>query len=910
MSLPSNHQHGNPQNGDSFPREPLAREPLHQPPNPDDLRRVPPATPACAEVRGMLRDFVDGDLTSEQVRHVEEHASCCRTCSIELARSEHEVLRLRSFFAVSAVREKAAPALRPDFAARLVERLVLDETSMVSAEAVARAVAAADAEREREQQEREQLEREQLEHGQQAAAGSIARRMGVAMAASDSLRGARVGPGVALFGAVVLLCVLVLVGGLLHDVATPQPVARLVVLEAASAFDLVGRPLAAGSGVGERQSLHVGPGGGARIDWHDLAAGPQPAATLQVRGEGLVRMQGGAPLLVNGRIDVATHRPVSIPLADGSQIDFGIGDYTVLAEVAGESFPDDPLPQGEGSLQDAPADLRVRVEVLSGAPATVVRATFGPTLVAAGQVGVYRPGAPVAVTSGGIAAAPPEAPPRSAPPTGGLSDQALLIGHVHERSGSPSSGAQIYFQFASAGSVQSGARVTGADGQFLVASDNTVDSDFAIVLALPAEIRRELGMLLPDAVQVVKNGNATQFATPLVFDFAAAVEGQVVDDLQQPRNDVQVVPCVVDELFAGLMPLDGARAVTAVDGRFRIERLPARLPPHQCLVLVFVREGLEPLMRAVPARGGVLANEPLGTVTMRRLRTIQLEGLFGSGSHVEILETVDAADNLLPDGSCLRRRIVHPNSQGKVPSYQAGFGRLWRRVGNGQPQYIQEMRLESIGGVPEFEPDGPIRLFSDVFRSVQPLVGTNLEMVSVYRHQRFQVVPPVDPAQSQVLRVRDSLFRAVAGAQVFAVDQAGGPGRAEVRFLGFTSPIGVLSLEPVRDDGDLVVLAPDGSVAFVAEPQQSGPQVIATVQATGRVLLHENLRPTDGSHSVMVKFERLDDTLNGLRPYAVRFASDLNGWEFTDLPPGVYRAFAHNQVHTLTVPPVGFVVLD
>ena len=33
-----------------------AREPLHQAPNPDDLRRQPPRSSECAVVRGMLRD--------------------------------------------------------------------------------------------------------------------------------------------------------------------------------------------------------------------------------------------------------------------------------------------------------------------------------------------------------------------------------------------------------------------------------------------------------------------------------------------------------------------------------------------------------------------------------------------------------------------------------------------------------------------------------------------------------------------------------------------------------------------------------------------------------------------------------------------------------------------------------------
>ncbi len=65
------------------------RPPLHQPPNPDDLRRAPPAGPACALVRGLLRDFADNDLGAAERTLVEEHVHVCFACSVELSRAEH-----------------------------------------------------------------------------------------------------------------------------------------------------------------------------------------------------------------------------------------------------------------------------------------------------------------------------------------------------------------------------------------------------------------------------------------------------------------------------------------------------------------------------------------------------------------------------------------------------------------------------------------------------------------------------------------------------------------------------------------------------------------------------------------------------------------------------------------------------
>ncbi len=69
-----------------------------QPGDPRDLRRYPPASDACLEIRARLRDFLDGELPSRQAASLERHVHECRSCALALSRAELEVLRLRKSF--------------------------------------------------------------------------------------------------------------------------------------------------------------------------------------------------------------------------------------------------------------------------------------------------------------------------------------------------------------------------------------------------------------------------------------------------------------------------------------------------------------------------------------------------------------------------------------------------------------------------------------------------------------------------------------------------------------------------------------------------------------------------------------------------------------------------------------------
>lgn len=859
-------------------------EPLHQPPNPADLRRAPPKTPACAQVRSWLRDFADNDLEPAHCRELEEHAHQCRRCAVELARAEHEVLQLRRVFA--ALRQ-GLPVLPDDFPARVVDRLVADEASLLSGEAGGQGA--------------DKLDRKAADTVGADTVASTSDRAAVLGGAGD--RRLQLTPGAWLVVAFGLMLLLGL-GVEFFDSANraPEGVARLVVVEASGTF-YRGRLLGAGEGLSEHQSLLVRAGGGARVNWHDRSPQPQPAATLQLHGKGEVRLEAGVPLVASGRVEIDTNRPVSIGMADGSRIDLGVGDYVIAAELFAD-FGENALPLGTDALQWAPADLEVNVEVVSGDPATVVRSKTGPTLIAMGQVGVYRGGGPMSVGfGGGLAASSTPQPGTRVEP--GIDDRAAIGGHAVDSVGLPSVGAEVLLSFRGPAGTQHGGAVTSSSGGFLVETVTACESDFAIVLAQPPTARRELGIFAPDAVQLLHQGQDAQLIAPLVFELAVPFLGEVRDDLNQTRAGVHLVPCLVDELFGTVLPL-GDRTVTAGDGSLRLDRLPARLPAHQRLVVLISHDGLEPVAIPIPTRGSAAANEQFGPLQVRRLRQVHLQNL-PPNSTVQVFEEIEG----LPPGTGVWRRTATTNWGGQVAVMSVGWGRMWLRAGSNANPMVRELLLHQAGPVPVYRPS-VWTPYTAVFRSLQPLPDSHAEVAGSYRHQQFVVAPQQGGAPgSQVLRVLDGLDRPVVGAQVFAVDDTGPRGGADVRFLGFTTQLGVSSLQAVANGGDVVVIGRDGTVVTVTNLQAAPMTVNATLPANGRVLLHDSLRPSP-PRLVAIRFEKLSGLSSGMAPVAVRFACEANNWEVGGLPPGEYRASLVGQpfVTTIDLPPDGFVVLQ
>ncbi|MBL9077995.1 MAG: zf-HC2 domain-containing protein [Planctomycetes bacterium] len=843
---------------------------MHQPPNPEDLRRAPPAGRECAWVRGLLRDFADGDLAAGEHRKVEEHVHACFACSVELSRAEHEVLRLRRGFARMAMEEQARGLRRrrPDFAARVVDAIVDATLPAVGDEAPAKGAGAAPLSA-------------PGEHGF-LARGQVAlvRHRRTLLLAFGLLLGAFVGLA-------------------MWVVSGEQQVDRnacLVVQSARDAFGDTGR-LFVGDGLGERGRLKVGRHGSAKVDWHDASQDSQPAATLAMSGEGRMRLEKGVPVLEAGSLTVETNRPVTIPVADGSEIELGVGTYTIVAEVSVAS--EDYQSQLLDPMSGAPADLRIQVEVLRGDDAQIVRPEVGPTLIAAGGIGIYQGNSTVAVVgggaqlaggdpvgvSGGSAAAGPAEPPK-------------LLASVYQRSGLPSVGTHVVAIYPTNGGTHFSFGISDAYGKVVMASEEPCLSSFAVLHALPQQLA--YGMVAPDAFPLVRDGANVRAEQSIVLDLAEPVRGQVVDVLDQPVLGVRVVPCIVDELLGHVYPVPVIAESSDDQGRFTVRRFAPNLPQHQHLALVLAHPEFSPLVVPVPVRGSANALLPMAPVVLKRLHSVVLD--FGV-PHADITLWEDI------EGLATRavwQRQFHADHHGKVWDAAVGEGLLWRVVGSGNNMAVTNTNIGFAGPFVTVGLGGSSPVGAQ-FRPLQNLPGTDLYLASSVRHQRIDT----STGGARALIARDSLGRVVANAQVFATSPTGPRGTVETRFLGLTSSQGMLTLGAFGGE-NLLVLGADGAFATVPQSQQSGLVLSAQLQPTGRVLLGETLRPgAAGATVVRMRFRRqFTDMPEGMEVVAERFASEATGWEVAGLVPGFYMVELGNVSLPVQVPPGGFAVLQ
>ncbi|MCC7397714.1 MAG: zf-HC2 domain-containing protein [Planctomycetes bacterium] len=854
-------------------------------------------------MRGWLRDAADGDLGPAETRAVEEHVHVCRACSIELSRAEHEVLRLRQAFRELGAGEPKLPA---GLGRRIVQRLVLDETSILPAATMAAARAEAEV---------------RLAAEARLRGGAEGRRPEWLARGGWMRRGWRGRGGAFLRSPLTqLVFMLVLLLGLGvgfavldEDGALPDRVSRLVVLDADDAFH-GGSRLSRGQNLGENQVLQVRRGGGALVEWSDATEFAQPAARLRLSGEGNVQLHNGVPQLVNGRVEVLTKRPVSLAMGDGSEIVLGIGQYVIEADLRVDGDFDLVRPPDSG-LSSRPDDLRVTVEVLQGDTAKVERVS-GPAFVQAGQIGLYQgSGALVVRQGGGFVATADNFEELRQPVNEEPLAEARLSGHVYESTGSPGVGTTVAMALSVGGQALSLGQVTGPDGSFSLATGASADSPFAIVLAAPASVRRDLGVITPEARVLTRQALDAQVSLPLVLENSVPVIGIVHDDLGQTVQGVQVLPCVVDELFGHVLCLTTERAFTDELGRFRIERLPSRLPPGQALVLLLLHAELETTVVAVPERGDEMAAVVLAPMVARHLQQVALHQLPPNTS-IEILEEVPG---LPPECAAWRRRAM-TNGQGRVELLSVGYGAMWLRlIGPGQAM-VRRLVLDDLSGVPRYAPVvGPWKPLTSVFSQLQAIpdsssdANVRIEVASSFRYQHF--LTGASPGSGRALHALDGFGVGVVAAEVFAVDPAGPRGAAQVRFLGFTSNSGALSIASRTSTEGLAIVGHDGGTAFVtpeALNASAAATVSVTVQRPGRVLVHQSLRPSPMApyRLVAVEFRREDASLPGIAPVFRRFASDVHAWEITDVPPGEYGAYINGVKHAIVVPPDGFVILQ
>jgi hypothetical protein len=836
-------------------------EPLHQPPNPDDLRRVPPTGPDCARVRGWLRDYVDGDLEPGHRVELDEHVHGCRVCAVELGRAEHELVRLRRLFGAAA----ATPALPSGFAAKVVQRLVLDETSLVSKERLAKAVASAAA---------------------RAAAA----------APSPSVRPFALTPSRVLAAALVLLVGL-LFGSEFFSALTdvPNGVGRLVVLEAHDTFEL-GRRLVSGDGLGEQESLRLTPGGRARVQWHDPTTKVQPAATMWLNGKGELRLEAGQPLLLEGNAEITTHRAVSIPMADGSRLELGVGTYEVTAAMQAE-------PSWSGlfdPLAALPRDLQIAVEVKSGASAVIQRSAVGTTLVSSGEIGVYRGDGPVDVTAVGggpivVSERPSSRLPVPAP------TQPLLFGAARDRSGGVVPAAEVLLAYAASGLAWPGQGLAGNDGSFIVPTQGEVESPFVIAMALPPANRPNLGLLAPDVFRVQRSGVHTQVGRHLVFDSSIPVRGLVRNDIGVSLAGVDLVPCLVDEWFGCVLPLGAQRTTTDSYGVFSIARLPAHLPTHQGLVLLLLHDAHAPLVVPIPSRGSAMAVSPPLDLVLPALRQVRMQ-MLPANIEMEVLEELPGVAAEMG----YRKQVAHTDGFGRVPQISVGAGRLWGRVKG--TSILRELVLDDVPGAVTLRPAvGPGQALETLFREVLPLTGSTVFLAGTWRHHRYATLVARGGPELQVVQDGGAVAEDV---QVFGVSPTGPRDSAVVRFLGLTDGNGVLEMPELQATENLVAIAADGGTAFLSQSRFRGGVTTMTLAAVGRVFVSESVRGAQPGPHLTLQFARLEEVLPGMRQQLARFAGPVSDYEVGGVPPGQYRVFLGNATFDVTVPSYGFVTLQ
>ena len=862
-----------------FPQPDDSRKPaMHQPPNPESLRRTPPADGNCARILGLLRDFVDEDLSAALVASVDEHVHTCRTCAVELARSEHEVLRLRRAFDEVRAEQESQPglALRSDFAARVVEQLVLTEQS----------------------------ESGHSDSGHSDSGHSDSGHSNAGAADSGMRSSSFTSPAGMLVAGLFALFVMTIVMRLsVDEAAKPEQVARLEITYAEAAFDGGRRRLVGGDVLGETQGLWLGRGGAAFMDWHDLSERLQPAARLEILA-GELQFKDGAPLLMGGKVLVATNRDVEIPMADGSRVALGMGEYVIAAIPADMHEDPNHEPNANGMF---PGDMRLEIEVRSGQPAVVLRGGSPTQTIIAGNTGSYQGGGLVDIyASGPVASGPDRDRVTPPPPAGGL-PMAAISGHVTGPNGQPSVGANVLLQYAAGSAVQTRSKVTGANGGFVLTTEVPCESSFAVVFSLPSELRPELGITVADAVPVLIHNGLAQLQESIQIGYSAAVAGLVVDQFHVPLVGASVIPCIVDELFGSVYALTAKQTWSAANGRFKIEQLPADLPHHQRLILAVSHPSRETLIVSVPERGSPVADPGQMVCVVPSLRMVSFHGLTPH-STVTFLEEVRS----LPAGAAATRRTFTANALGAIPFVGVGNGRMWLLSGSAANAVVTKMVFSALSVFTVATPALASTPYDRRFRPLQPLLGTNLKVVNSYRHQQFQVTPVPNIVASQLLHVVDSFGQDVMHAQVFAIRQSACFDQPDPRFLGFTAQNGNLSMGAVTANEDVFVIGPSGGLTWVPRPTAGagGPILTVTLQAAGRVLLDPSLRPAPSSPNRIVEIilRRSQEMLPGMKPEVVRFATD-GYWEVRDVPAGSYLAEVDGVTYPVVVPSTGFAVL-
>lgn len=831
---------------------------LHQPPNASEQAAFAALPPECQRTRERLRDFADGDLGPDDRKIVEAHAHDCRACSLELSRSEFESLRIRRAFSES----WEPAAVRPGFARRTLARLLCE-----SPELALRPDGA----------DGEPAEGGAL--GGSKAPRHLARRIlartTAELLATSEPRQVRVRAQWIAAVALSLTVVTAIGGAFWRGMAELTANVRLAVVRAERGFRETKaglQELMPGDGLGEGAVLRLHEEGAVDVEYYDAAVvGEQPAAQIRLTGDSELHLEKQLGL-EHGAMEVLSHRPMTIDLADGSTVDLGAGLYRILATDRVGPFAEAPSSSG---------DLAVEVAVERGDAARIVRSSGGSVVVTVGQVGSFARGASgIAVenmpgntwATGPIAGAPRTEVPAEAPPD--------LSASVLDVFGSPLANATVRIAFPTAEGLVSRELFTDTAGHYVVPAGSGMRPGYALLEVTPPPGRGDLAFIPATAFPLSSRGDGF-VVQPVVLGVGARLQGRTVGPAGEPRPYSRIVPVFYDEALGQIWPWMQGTVWSDENGRFTFAGLPRQLGALRTLGAVAFHPEDEPAF--VPLAQPGLSDSAEVLLALRRQAPITLRGLPASRAS-SILEEVQG----LPAGLGIRRHLVTANAAGEAAGVLCGRGRLWLEVTIANRSVLQPIARTPSGfaEVAGEQIDRGAALATMI--AVPGILGNQLELAVQSRFFDADVEPTV----GEEAVVQSPGGGIVGGVEVFALRPRVGGGVAS-RFLGLSRTSQSLRIH--LRQGETELLALDASTGMFLRRDvlalrggiAHGRLLPLSMESLGRAELAAVLAPV--ADSLATTWSPLSVGSAGARASMFRLLRAADRWSAEELPPGDYQ---------------------
>ncbi len=833
---------------------------LHQPPNGADEQAFALLPLLCRRTRERLRDFADADLSQEERKLVELHAHDCRACSVELARAEFEALRIRRAFSESW--EQASPPT--GFARRTLARLLRESPEFALLPDAGATSSPAG-------------------HPAGSPSGkapkglvrNVLARTTAELLAGSEQRSARVRAQWVAAVALSLTVVTAIAGAFWRSMAELTANVRLAVVRAERGFRETHAGLAEllpGDGLGEGAVLRLHEQGAVDVEWYDAAVvGEQPAAQIRLTGDTELRVEQQLGL-EHGAMEVLSHRPMAIELADGSRIELGSGLYRIQA--MDRVGPFDEVPSSGG-------DLAVEVVVERGDSARLEHATGTAAVVTVGQAGSFtrgfsgiavenRPGTSFA--TGPLAGSPRTEAPVEAPPD--------LSGLVVDAFGSPLAHATVRIAYPTANGLVSRELNTDHAGHYVVPAGSGMLPGYALLEVSPPPGRADLAFAPTTAYPLAADGE--RFLTQsIVLGSGARLQGRVEGSGGNPRPYARVVPVFYDEALGQVWPWMQGAVWSGEDGGFSFVGLPTQLGAMRTLGAVAFHPEDEPTF--VPLARPGIADASTARIELFPQAAVTIRGLPASRSS-SILEEVRG----LPPGLGVRRHLVTANAAGEALGVLLGRGRLWLEVEGSNRNLLQPLS-RSAAGFADVAGEQIERSMAMVpMLAVPGILGNQLELAT---QTRF-LDADVEPAVGEDLVVQAPSGGLVGGVELFALRARVGGGVSS-RFLGL-SRVGNALRVHLRQ-GETEILALDVSTGMYLRRDAlalrggvaHGRLLPLALERMGRAELASVLAPA--VESIATTWSPLTAGSAGGRAPLFRQLRVSEHWAAESLPPGDYQ---------------------